>query len=59
MTLHEIERRAQAFEEAKLQLRLAVIQAHADGLPVAACARAAGVTRTTIYTWLSEVEHEL
>lgn len=61
MTVQSVEARAQAVAEARgsagvteAALREECRAAYAAGVPLAAVARAAGVTRTTMYHWLRD-----
>lgn len=51
MSVEEVERLAKRRAEAEAKLRAAVAEAVAEGADVSALARAAGVTRQTIYRW--------
>lgn len=50
--LARTERLAELRAEAEARLRAAVVEAVAEGCPVAPLARAAGVTRPTVYRWV-------
>ena len=51
--IHQIEAQRRELDDARQGLRLAVKWARERGVPVTALADAAGVTRATIYAWLS------
>ena len=62
MSVQSVEAHAQAVTEAREAARAAERALHEEcaaattaGVPVAAVARAAGVTRVTMYAWLAEV----
>ena len=52
MSVQEIEAAAQDVREAEAKLKALMAQAVANGVPIAAAARAAGVTWQTAQRWL-------
>ena len=54
VTLTDIEYARVRAIRGEQQLRDMVVQAIADGLPIAHIAKAAGVTRRTVYAWARE-----
>lgn len=54
MSLQSVEAARQNVHASPDALRAAVTRAHRAGIPVSKIARAAGVSRTTIYTWLKD-----
>lgn len=54
MSLQSVEAAQQNLHASPDALRTAVARAHSAGIPVSRIARAAGVSRTTIYAWLKD-----
>jgi hypothetical protein len=52
--LDEVRKAARGYEESEHRLRLAVTAARAADVPIASIAKAAGVTRQTVYNWSTD-----
>lgn len=55
-TLREIEAAKVAVDEASAAYRQAVVDAVENGVPISKAARAAGVTRSTVYYWIEDAK---
>lgn len=56
MSLQAVEAAVKARSEAEAAVRRECAAAHAAGIPIAKIARAAGVTRATVYAWLEPTD---
>lgn len=54
----QVETARQAYEDQLEALKQELAAATRNGVPVAAAARAAGVSRSTAINWLAKAEHE-
>ncbi len=56
MTVPSIEAAARRAAQAQEQLKTEIQKAISNGIPTASAARAAGLSRTTVYKWLRDEE---
>lgn len=57
MSLASVKAAAQKAHQANQELREQALTTIADGVPIAAVARAADINRTTLHRWLKETKH--